>query len=57
MKIYFAHYRNFEYENEYYKPIEDNKQLQKETLIFPHKNNDKNYNKMKFYTNLDIFIT
>lgn len=37
MKIYFGHSKSFDYENEYYKPIEQNKRLQIETLIFPHK--------------------
>ena len=56
MRIYFGHSKSFDYINEYYKPIEKNIILQKETLIFPHK--DNNYIKFErdFYTNLDLFI-
>lgn len=56
MRIYFGHSRGFDYVNYYYKPIEENKRLQKETLIFPHKNNASNSNKRDFYSNLDLFI-
>lgn len=56
MRIYFAHSKSFDYVNEYYKPIEENKRLQNETLIFPHKNNANNKHKRDFYTNLDLFI-
>ncbi len=56
MRIYFGHSRSFDYENEYYKPIEQNKRLQCETLIFPHKNNDSSNNSRDFYANLDLFI-
>lgn len=56
MRIYFGHSKDFDYENEYYKPIEQNKRLQKETLIFPHKISDKNKLAREFYTNLDLFI-
>lgn len=56
MKIYFGHSKSFDYINEYYKPIEENKRLQKETLIFPHKDDANNKHKRDFYTNLDLFI-
>ncbi len=56
MRIYFGHSKSFDYINEYYKPIEENKRLQNETLIFPHKNNTNNKHKRDFYTNLDLFI-
>lgn len=56
MRIYFGHSRSFDYENEYYKPIEQNKQLQSETLIFPHKDNTDSKHSRDFYSNLDLFI-
>ena len=56
MQIYFGHSKDFDYINEYYNPIKENKLLQKEILIFPHKNNTNNYNERAFYTNLDLFI-
>ncbi len=56
MKIYFGHSKDFDYVNEYYKPIEENKILQREILIFPHKNDTINKNERSFYTNLDLFI-
>lgn len=56
MKIYFGHSKSFDYENEYYKPIEQNKRLQIETLIFPHKNGENKKHTRDFYTNLDLFI-
>ena len=56
MKIYFGHSRSFDYEKEYYSPIEQNKRLQNETLIFPHKNNTNSEHSRDFYTNLDLFI-
>lgn len=56
MRIYFGHSKNFDYENEYYSPIEKNKTLQKETLIFPHKNDSNDKFERSFYTKLDLFI-
>jgi len=56
MRIYFGHSKSFDYENEYYKPIEQNKRLQNETLIFSHKNNENKKHTRDFYTNLDLFI-
>lgn len=56
MRIYFGHSKTFDYENEYYKPIEQNKRLQFETLIFPHKNGENKKHTRDFYTNLDLFI-
>ncbi len=56
MKIYFEHSKDFDYVKEYYKPIEENEKLQKETLIFPHKDNINNRHERDFYTNLDLFI-
>lgn len=56
MNIYFAHSKDFDYQNEYYKPIEKRKNLQNETLIFPHKYQSNNKHDRSFYSGLDIFI-
>lgn len=56
MKIYFGHSKDFNYENEYYKPIEENERLKEETLIFPHKYEKNNKHTREFYTSLDLFI-
>lgn len=56
MRIYFAHAKNFDYENEYYKPIEENERIKNETFIFPHKNNTNDKFNREFYSNLDLFI-
>lgn len=56
MRIYFGHSKSFDYVNEYYIPIEENKRLQKETLIFPHKNDTNDKFGRDFYTKLDLFI-
>lgn len=56
MRIYFGHSKSFDYVNEYYIPIEENKRLQKETLIFPHKEVTNNKHDREFYSSLDLFI-
>lgn len=56
MNIYFGHSKDFDYKNEYYKPIEENQNLENETLIFPHKNQSNNKHSREFYSTLDIFI-
>lgn len=56
MKIYFAHSKNFDYIKDYYLPIQNNSDLKKETLIFPHKNDRNNKHERSFYSNLDLFI-
>lgn len=42
--------------NQYYEPISNSNILATETLIFPHKNNEDNYNSREFYSTLDLFI-
>lgn len=56
MRIYFGHSKDLNYINEYYKPIENNKRLQTETLIFPHKDNPNKKHERSFYASLDLFI-
>lgn len=40
MKIYFAHSTAFDYQNEYYHPIEASPLSQTHKLIFPHKDDN-----------------
>lgn len=56
MKIYFGHSKDFDFENEYYKPIENSEILTNEELIFPHKNNSNILFGRDFYKSLDLFI-
>lgn len=56
MKLYFGHSKDFDFVNEYYKPIEADEDLQKETLIFPHDVNINNANPREFYKTIDVFI-
>ncbi len=56
MKIYFGHFKGFNYEEEYYKPIEKSELLKNENLIFPHKNSDFIQRDKDFYGSLDLFI-
>lgn len=56
MKIYFAHSKDFDFIKDYYLPIQNNNDLKKETLIFPHKNDRNNKHERSFYSNLDLFI-
>jgi len=56
MKIYFGHFKGFNYEKEYYKPIEKSELLKGENLIFPHKNFDFIQRDKDFYGSFDLFI-
>jgi hypothetical protein len=56
MKIYFAHSKRFDYESEYYKPIEESLLLKQHELIFPHKPARDSYYSRDFYRDLDLVI-
>lgn len=56
MVVYFGHSKDFDFINEFYAPIEQNINLQKETLIFPHKSDRNSKRDRQFYSNLDCFI-
>lgn len=56
MRIYFGHSKDFDFENEYYKPIENSEVLVTEELLFPHKNNSNIVFSRDFYKSLDLFI-
>ena len=54
MRIYFGHSRKIDFLSQYYEPISNSNILATETLIFPHKNNEDNYNSREFYSTLDL---
>ncbi len=56
MKIYFGHSRDFNYEEEFYKPIEKSELLKNEVLILPHKDSGFIQRDKDFYKSLDLFI-
>ncbi len=56
MKIYIAHSRDFNYQEELYKPIREDKYLKQFEIILPHEYSDKNSNTRDFYKTIDIFI-
>lgn len=41
MKIYFCHYRHYDYENELYKPLRDSVLNSQHDIHFPHENGAK----------------
>ena len=48
MRVYFAHSKEFDFINEYYKPIEDSENLKDLALLFPHKISDESRNGRDF---------
>ncbi len=56
MKIYTAHSREFDYENELYQPIRSAEQLPQSDIILPHENDKASANGRDFYKQLDLVI-
>lgn len=56
MNIYFGHTKKIDFLNDYYIPIEESEVLQKENLIFPHKEDVNNKHTREFYSTLDAFF-
>lgn len=56
MKIYIAHSREFDYENELYQPIRSAKQLPQSGIILPHENDKTPAHGRDFYKQLDLVI-
>ncbi len=56
MKIYLAHSRNFNYEEELYKPLRASKHIPQENFILPHENLKHAHNSRDFYRDLDLMI-
>ena len=56
MRIYFGHSRDFDYEREYYAPIEASEALREDELIMPHKGGTYTARDREFYACLDLFV-
>lgn len=56
MKIYIAHSRSFDYQNELYTPIRNNKELNEHEVILPHEFSNNSSNSRDFYKDIDLFI-
>ena len=55
MRIYVAHSTNCDYINEIYKPIREDNELNKETFILPHED-DNFIHERNYYNNFDLAI-
>ncbi len=56
MKIYFAHSKDFDFKEEYYKPIRNNYKLREHEIFLPHEEEEHSSNSRSFYKSLDIII-
>lgn len=56
MKIYIAHSKDFDYKNELYLPIRNDKELKKLEIILPHEISNISSNTRDFYRSIDLFI-
>lgn len=56
MKIYFAHSRDFNYEQDLYRPLRECSELPQSDLIFPHEPGYNNQQTREFYHDLNLMI-
>lgn len=56
MKIYVAHSRNYDYQNELYLPIRNCQALDQTEIILPHEVENSPSNTREFYKSLDLMI-
>lgn len=56
MKIYIAHSREFDYINELYIPIRNDKNLNENTIFLPHESKSSSNNNRNFYKDIDLLI-
>ena len=56
MKIYIAHSKKMNYEEELYKPLRQEESLKKHKLILPHEKSETSSNDREFYKKIDLFI-
>lgn len=56
MKIYIAHSRSYNYEEELYQPIRQSELLRNFEIILPHEISQESNNSRDFYSNLDLII-
>ncbi len=48
MKIYIAHSRNFDFQNELYKPIRQSPLNNEHSFVLPHENSDEPFNSKEY---------
>ncbi len=51
MKIYVAHSRNFNFQNELYDPIKNSSLIANHTFIFPHEEKNESFNSKELFQN------
>jgi predicted DNA-binding antitoxin AbrB/MazE fold protein len=56
MKIYVAHSRAFDYENELYKPLRESSLNEKVEIILPHEKSEELFNSKEELKNVDYVI-
>ena len=56
MKIYIAHSKSFDYQNELYAPVRNDKVLNELEVILPHEFSNVSSNTRDFYKDIDLFI-
>lgn len=56
MKIYIAHSKSFDYQNELYVPIRNDKTLSVHEVLLPHEFSNTSSNRRDFYKDIDLFI-
>ena len=55
MKIYVAHSRDFNYQNELYLPLKNDDIFKKHEFVFPHDGDNSKHDR-NFYKNIDLVI-
>ena len=56
MKIYIAHSKVTDYQNELYAPIRNDEALNEHEVILPHEFSNTSSNTRNFYKDIDLFI-
>ena len=56
MKIYIAHSKRIDYQNELYAPIRKHFTSPQYEIILPHEKDDSSSNTREFYKNIDVLI-
>ncbi len=56
MKIYIAHPKKLDYKENLYKPIREDKELQKYDILLPHEKTSNSSNPREFYKDLSVMI-
>ena len=56
MKIYIAHSKGFDYQNELYAPVRNDESLNQHEVILPHEFSNTSSNTRDFYRDIDLLI-